>query len=74
MPEPSFNHAIVGVELSWEHVPMDPTAETPRTCCLLRVRPGYLLPSDGDTPLTTPIMPPENLMRVKTTGTKPRHV
>jgi hypothetical protein len=73
VPEPFFNHAIVGVELKkGEYVLMDPTAENTKD----------LLPSyecdqsylacrpEGDVVRTSPIIPPEqNMMRVKTTAT-----
>jgi hypothetical protein len=73
VPEPSFNHAIVGVELkNKEHVLMDPTAENTKDLLpSYECDQSYLLcRPDGDTLRTTPIMPPEeNMMRVKTTGT-----
>ncbi len=73
VPEPSFNHAIVGVELkNREHVLMDPTAENTKDLLpSYECDQSYLLcRPDGDTLRTTPIMPPEqNLMRVKTTAT-----
>ena len=73
VPEPSFNHAIVGVELkNKEHILMDPTAENTKDLLpSYECDQSYLLcRPDGDTLRTTPIMPPEeNLMRVKTTGT-----
>ena len=73
VPEPSFNHAIVGVELKkGEHVLMDPTAENTKDLLpSYECDQSYLLcRPDGDTLRTSPIMPPEeNLMRVKTTAT-----
>lgn len=72
VPDPFFNHAIVGVELKkGEYVLMDPTAENtkdllPSYECdqsILACRP------DGDTLRTSPIVPAEqNMMRLKTTA------
>ena len=72
VPEPAFNHAIVGVELKkGEHILMDPTAENTR-----ELLPSYecdqsylLCRPEGDTLRTSPIVPPEdNMMRIKTTA------
>jgi len=73
VPDPYFNHAIVGVEMQpGNYVLMDPTDENTRD----------LLPShdcdqsylicrpEGEKLLISPVKPPEqNLMRVRTTGT-----
>src|SRR5882757_9500905 len=73
VPEPAFNHAIVGVELKkGEHVLMDPTAENTKD-----LLPSYecdqsflVCRPEGDNIRTSPIIPPEqNMMRVKTTAT-----
>jgi len=72
IPEPAFNHAIVGVELKkGEHILMDPTAEnTKELLPSYECDQSYLLcRPDGDTLRTSPIIPPEdNMMRIKTTG------
>lgn len=72
-PEPSFNHAIVGVELKpGEHILMDPTAEnTKELLPAYECDQSYLLcKPNGDTLRTSPIVPAEeNMMRIKTTGT-----
>jgi len=73
VPEPAFNHAIVGVELKkGEHVLMDPTAEnTKELLPAYECDQSYLLcKPDGDTLRTSPIVPAEdNMMRIKTTAT-----
>jgi transglutaminase-like putative cysteine protease len=73
VPEPNFNHAIVGVELKkGEHILMDPTAEnTKELLPSYECDQSYLLcRPDGDTLRTSPIIPPEdNMMRIKTTAT-----
>jgi hypothetical protein len=72
VPEPSFNHAIVGVELKkGEHILMDPTAENTKDLLpSYECDQSYLVcRPDGDTIRTSPIVPPEkNMMRVKTTA------
>src|SRR5207302_1235258 len=73
VPEPAFNHAIVGVELKkGEHILMDPTAEnTKELLPAYECDQSYLLcRPEGDTLRTSPIIPPEeNMMRIKTTAT-----
>jgi len=73
VPEPSFNHAIVGVELSKaNHILMDPTAENTKDLLpSYECDQSYLLcRPEGDTLRTSPIIPPEkNMMVVKTEGT-----
>jgi transglutaminase-like putative cysteine protease len=73
VPEPAFNHAIVGVELKkGEHVLMDPTAENTKDLLpSYECDQSYLVcRPDGDILRTSPIHPPEeNMMRVKTTAT-----
>src|SRR5437016_1025113 len=73
VPEPGFNHAIVGVELKkGEHILMDPTAENTKDLLpSYECDQSYLVcRPDGDTLRTSPIVPPEqNMMRVKTMGT-----
>jgi len=73
VPEPSFNHAIVGVELKQgEHILMDPTAENTKDLLpSYECDQSYLVcRPDGDTLRTSPIVPPEqNMMRVKTVAT-----
>jgi len=73
VPEPAFNHAIVGVELKkGEHVLMDPTAENTKDLLpSYECDQSYLVcRPDGDVLRTSPIHPPEeNMMRIKTTGT-----
>ncbi len=73
VPDPDFNHAIVGVELEkGSYVLMDPTDENTRD-----LLPSYdcdqsylICRPEGETLLTSPVKPPEqNLMRVRTTGT-----
>jgi hypothetical protein len=73
VPDPFFNHAIVGVDLKkGDYLLMDPTAENtkdllPSYECdqsILACRP------EGDTLRTSPIVPAEeNMMRLKTTAT-----
>src|SRR5271165_2033749 len=73
VPNPFFNHAIVGVELKkGEYVLMDPTDENTRDLLptyddnqsFLACRP------EGDTLMRSPIDPPEkSMMRITTTGT-----
>lgn len=72
VPDPFFNHAIVGVERSKdEFMLMDPTAENTKD-----LLPSYecdqsflVCRAQGDRLRTTPIIPAEkNLMRVKTTA------
>jgi hypothetical protein len=73
VPDPGFNHAIVGVELGkGKYLLMDPTDENTRD--LLPAYDGdqsYLIcRPEGEQLLLSPVQPPEqNLMRVKTTGT-----
>src|ERR1043166_5020733 len=73
VPEPAFNHAIVGVELKkGEHILMDPTAENTKDLLpSYECDQSYLVcRPDGDILRTSPIHPPEdNMMRIKTTGT-----
>ena len=73
VPDPDFNHAIVGVELEKGHyVLMDPTDENTRDLLPeYDCNQSYLLcRPEGETLLTSPVQPPEeNLMRVRTTGT-----
>ena len=73
VPDPFFNHAIVGVELTkGEYVLMDPTAEnTKELLPSYECNQSYLASRpDGDVIRTSPIIPPEeNMMRIKTTGT-----
>ena len=72
VPDPYFNHAIVGVELDkGQIVLMDPTDENTRDLLPASDRnQSYLVArSDGDTIRLSPIQPPEeNMMRIKTTG------
>jgi transglutaminase-like putative cysteine protease len=72
VPDPYFNHAIVGVELDkGQIVLMDPTDENTRELLPASDRnQSYLVArSDGDTIRLSPIQPPEeNMMRIKTTG------
>ena len=72
VPDPDFNHAIVGVELSkGTYQLMDPTDENTRD-----LLPSYdcdqsflICRPEGETLLTSPVIPPDhNLMRVVTTG------
>ncbi len=73
VPNPFFNHAIVGVELhKGEYVLMDPTDENTRD--LLPTYDGnqsYLVcRAEGDELRRSPVDPPENsMMRISTTGT-----
>src|SRR6267142_2216678 len=73
VPEPAFNHAIVGVELKkGEHVLMDPTAENTKDLLpSYECDQSYLIcRPNGDILRTSPIHPPEeNMMRIKTTAT-----
>src|SRR5437588_447106 len=73
VPEPFFNHAIVGVELKkGEYVLMDPTAEnTKELLPSYECDQSYLVSRpEGDKIRTSPIIPAEeNMMRVKTTAT-----
>jgi hypothetical protein len=73
VPDPDFNHAIVGAELEkGSYVLMDPTDENTRD-----LLPSYdcdqtylVCRPEGEKLLVSPVKPPEqNLMRVKTTGT-----
>jgi transglutaminase-like putative cysteine protease len=73
VPDPGFNHAIVGVELKpGEYVLMDPTDENTRN-----LLPYYdcdqsflICRPEGENLLTSPVeSPDQNLMRVTTTGT-----
>jgi transglutaminase-like putative cysteine protease len=72
VPEPAFNHAIVGVELKkGQHILMDPTAENTKDLLpSYECDQSYLLcRPEGDTLRTSPIHPPEeNMMRIKTTA------
>jgi transglutaminase-like putative cysteine protease len=72
VPEPAFNHAIVGVELKkGEHMLMDPTAENTKDLLpSYECDQSYLVcRPEGDILRTSPIHPPEeNMMRVKTTA------
>ncbi len=72
VPSPDFNHAIVSVELKkGKYLLMDPTAENTKD-----LLPSYecdqsflVCRPEGETILTSPIIPPEeNMMTVKTTG------
>ena len=73
VPDPGFNHAIVGVELNkGEYTLMDPTDEHTRE--LLPTYDGnqsYLVARpEGETVLTSAVESPEkNMMAIKTTGT-----
>ena len=73
VPNPFFNHAIVGVELGkGRYVLMDPTDENTRD--LLPTyddNQSYLVcRTDGETLRLSPVDPPENsMMRIATTGT-----
>lgn len=73
IPEPAFNHAIVGVELKkGEHILMDPTAENTKDLLpSYECDQSYLVcRPDGDLLRTSPIAPPEeNMMRIKTAAT-----
>jgi len=73
VPDPDFNHAIVGVELEkGSYLLMDPTDENTRDLLPSHdCNQSYLIcRPEGETLLTSPVKPPEqNLMRVRTTGT-----
>ncbi|MEI8289195.1 MAG: DUF3857 domain-containing protein [Verrucomicrobiota bacterium] len=73
VPDPGFNHAIVGVELEkGDYVLMDPTDENTRDLLPSTDRnQSYLVcRPEGDRLRTSPVEPPErHLMRVKTAGT-----
>ena len=73
VPEPDFNHAIVGVEMKkGAYTLMDPTDENTRD-----LLPSYdcdqsylICRPEGETLLTSQVKPPDkNLMLVRTTGT-----
>ena len=73
VPDPGFNHAIVGVDMGKEnYLLMDPTDENTR-----ELLPSYdcdqsylVCRPEGERLLVSPVQPPEeNLMRVRTTGT-----
>ncbi len=72
VPDPFFNHAIVGVELEkGQIVLMDPTDENTRELLPAEdCNQSYLVARpEGDTIRLSPIQPPEeNMMRIKTTG------
>ena len=72
VPDPNFNHAIVGVELTpGEYLLMDPTDENTRD-----LLPSYdcdqsylICRPEGERLLISPVPPPEkHMMRVQTTG------
>ena len=73
VPDPGFNHAIVGVELEkGNYVLMDPTDENTRDLLPATDRnQSYLVcRPEGDQLRTSPVeSPDQHLMRVKTTGT-----
>jgi transglutaminase-like putative cysteine protease len=73
VPDPFFNHAIVGVELEKGQIElMDPTDENTRELLPSSDRnQSYLVcRPEGDTIRLSPIEPPEkNMMRIKTAGT-----
>jgi transglutaminase-like putative cysteine protease len=73
VPDPFFNHAIVGVELEKGRITlMDPTDENTRELLPASDRnQSYLVcRPEGDNIRLSPIEPPEkNMMRIKTTGT-----
>ncbi len=73
VPDPGFNHAIVGVELEKEnYILMDPTDENTRDLLPATDRnQSYLVcRPEGDTLRTSPVESPErHLMRIHTTGT-----
>ncbi len=73
VPDPFFNHAIVGVELEKGQITlMDPTDENTRELLPASDRDqSYLVcRADGDNIRLSPIQSPdENLLRIKTTGT-----
>ena len=72
VPDPFFNHAIVGVELEKGQIMlMDPTDENTRELLPAYDRnQSYLVcRPEGDNIRFSPIQPPEeNMMRIKTTG------
>lgn len=72
VPEPAFNHAIVGVELKkGEYLLMDPTAENTKDLLpSYECDQSYLVCTpDGETLHASPILPAEqNLLRIATTG------
>jgi transglutaminase-like putative cysteine protease len=72
VPDPFFNHAIVGVELKkGDYVLMDPTAEnTKELLPSYECDQSYLVSRpEGEVIRTSPIIPPEeNMMRIKTTA------
>lgn len=73
VPDPGFNHAIVGVELKpGEYVLMDPTDENTRNLLpYYDCDQSYLIcRPEGEKLLISPVeSPDQNLMRVTTTGT-----
>ncbi len=73
VPDPDFNHAIVGVELEkGNYLLMDPTDENTRDLLpYYDADQSYLVcRPEGEKLLISPVKPPEqNLMRVATTGT-----
>lgn len=73
VPDPDFNHAIVGVELKkGDYLLMDPTDEHARDFLPLHDRDqSYLVARpEGEDLMISAIKPPEeNMMRIKTTGT-----
>lgn len=73
VPDPDFNHAIVGVELQkGSYLLMDPTDENTRDLLpSYDCNQSYLIcRPEGETLLTSSVKPPEqNLMQVRTTGT-----
>ena len=73
VPDPDFNHAIVGVELEkGKYTLLDPTDENTRDFLPSSdANQSYLVcRPEGETLLISPVKPPEqNLMRVRTTGT-----
>jgi transglutaminase-like putative cysteine protease len=72
VPDPFFNHAIVGVELTrGKYVLMDPTDEHTRALLpYYDCDQSYLVcRPDGENLMTSPIEPPEDhMMDIKTTG------
>ncbi len=72
VPDPNFNHAIVGVELDpGDYLLMDPTDENTRDLLPASdCNQSYLVcRPEGERILTSPVQAPEkHLMRVKTTG------
>jgi hypothetical protein len=73
VPDPGFNHAIVGVELgAGSYTLMDPTDENTRDLLpSYDCNQSYLIcRPEGEKLLLSPVKPPEqNLMQVRTTGT-----